>query len=326
MSVPLLSEALTLLQEEFLDEYEFMAGPGMIDRPEAAGDRNYNTLRGASKNFRSFDDNGPAWPYEDDGEVSLSEPSWEGGKGVWGRGDRPGSDVSGGPPTPRYGSTWEGGPENEGADWDELQRHGDDKVRNVWRDTPDGKEWTKLNNEAMGVPFQTGPVAPMDGPQHHVLHFSSGTEEGEMLPSDEKRGPAGQWGGPETVPGGSRGWASSPEMGSDPDNVWKVPENTSVREFFDPSPVSPSEGSESSDSFSDRLGGTSIFVVPKLGPGGEFLMSPDAMGAARGTYGIHTDGRGHDTDLLGKRSAWELIQQVVDALSQENSEERGEGA
>jgi hypothetical protein len=343
-----LVESLDMLQEELLAEYDFMAGPGMIDRPEAAGDKNYNTLRGASKNFQSFDDNGSAWPYEDDGEVSLGIPSWEGGKGAWGRGDRPGSDVSGGPPTPRYQSTWAGGPDEveEGADWDELQRH-NEPVRNVWRDTPDGKRWSEMNNEAMGVPFQTGAVAPMDGPSLSSARDARPVEDEngdpispEHIPPKVKdmSGPGNMWGGPGTVPGATMGWANMPPRPEDENDPEKNP--MKLREFFDPTPVPPGEienlgqdyfkdqtdeelepdiepegmGIDDPDSFSGRLGGTSIFVMPKLGPGGEFVSSPDGRGSARGTYGLHSDGK-QAGDMVDKRSAWDILQQVISNMA-----------
>lgn len=373
-----LAEAAERLQEELLFEYDFMAGPGMVDRPEAAGDRNYNTLRGAPRNFAARTDKGGEWPYEDDGEMNYGVPSWEGGNWAWGRGDRPGTDVSGAPPTPRDQSTWEGGPDEveESADWDEMQRHGDEKYRNVWRDTPDGKQWTQMNNEAMGQPLQVGAVAPMDGLQHNTGKDADPVEDEEGKPivpkntfqqtyTKDMSGPAGQWGGPETIPGQSRGWAEPPGEGEDENSVWKVPEERDpmkLREFFDPAPVPVREedepeqhedgderpegvgerdggdmgpetlqadfGEESpehEDSFGDRLGGTSLFVLPNMGQDSEFVSTPDKMGAARGTFGMHMDGKEKGGELVDKRSAWDVLQSVICAMSShENPEDPGE--
>lgn len=357
-----LAEALDLLQEEFLDEFAGTGSPGgaaAVDRPDTSGVR----MRGAPQNYKPRKDAGPQWPYEDD---NLTMYGHSMGNKSRDRGDRPGEDVSGGPPTPKLQHTW------EGADWDELQRHGDDKLRNVWKDTPDGKRWSEMNNEAMGSPTQTGPVSPMDGPQHDVLHFSSGTEEGDMLPDQMNTGPAGQWGGPGTIPGQSRGWAASPAMGDD-HGVWGIPRDKKeeghmkLREFFDPSPV-PTEGidnpgqdhfkdqsdedleadvdrtyggGESNDDFAEppegalggdeedggftgRLEPTSIFVLPKMGQGTEFLADPTTHGAARGTYGIHTDSTDHE--LVSKGTAWDVLQRVIAAMSHEDHEEPGEGS
>jgi hypothetical protein len=344
---------------ERLQELDFVPGVSM-----AVPDANY-TL--SQRNFHPWEEP-TEWPYEDDastvgGPANATGDTGQSGVGRGGVGMGGRADVSGGTrvPSGEYEKTWQ---QDESPDYDEEQRHGLDKYRNVWRDTPDGKEWTKLNNEAMGMPMQIGPVPPMDGPQHDVLHFSSGTEEEDMLAAQDNRGPATQWGGPSTIPGQSRGWAASTTIGDDPGSVWKVPDekeddNMKMHEFFCPEPVPVEEidnpdqdglkdqsdadiepdheeheeeldgpegltdlGVEPGDGFeperpdpgfTGRLGGTSIKIVPKMGPAGEFVGSPDQMGAARGTYGMHTDGK-QTQDLVDKRSAWDVIELLVQNL------------
>ena len=382
---------------EALQEYDFMAGPGAgggdsPTRPDTSGVR----FKGAQHNFVPIDDRDESWPYDDydgvagQGPANAYDTLGQQAAGRGGGRDRP--NMSGqNTPSSTYDKTWN---QDEGADYDEEQRHGDDKYRNVWNDTPDGKMMKKMKNEAgfaskknlakavrreksghhgdepgdptvgvhresMGTPFQTGPVASMDGPALQAGRGYSSGSELDPFPSDEKRGPAGQWGGPETIPGQSRGWASSPAMGHKR-GVWDVPEGTDMKlreffdpspEFFDPSPVaaeavdnpdqdhledqgdedlegqldrmSPEEDGEDGG-FTGRLEPQDIFVLPKMGQGGEFVADPTSFGAARGTYGIHTDAKSHD--LVDKSSAWDLLQQVVQAMSshEEKEEEMGE--
>lgn len=149
-----LTEYLARLNEQPLNEFAGTgspAGAAMVDRPDMSGFRG----KGADFNFKNRTDSGHEWPYEDSAFMQYGRSMGVKGRD---RGDRPGEDMSGGPPEPKYQGTWEGGPDNtsEGADWEEMQRHGSDKDRNVWKDTPDGKEWTKLNNESAFDMFETG--------------------------------------------------------------------------------------------------------------------------------------------------------------------------
>lgn len=361
-----LQRTLEALQKTPLNEFMGTgtpAGAAMDQRPDASGLRG----KGAKFNFVPRDDSGEGWPYEDDGYMMYGRSMGNKGRD---RGDRPGEHM-GAPLTPRYQSTWESGPGmDESPDYDESQRHGHDKYRNVWKDTPDGREWTKLNNESMGAPFVNSPgnkLVSMDGPQHNVLHFSSNEED--MLPKKDNRGAANMYGGPGTIPGqgsSGRGWSSSPTFGDNPNDVWKPPQkeenDMKLQEFFDPEPIQaekidnpkqdylkdqsdgdienkvgqiygdeddnddfseelpslqdlgiePGDGfhPEDDDGFTDRLGSTTISLVPNAGFGGEFVSSPDKMGGARGTYGLHSDSKGSD-DLVDKRSAWDVIELIV---------------
>ncbi len=379
-----LAESLKMLQE-----LDYVPGVSMV-----VPDPNY-TL--GQRNFDPVNEPG-SWPYEDDSETEQGPANATGetgqsgvGRGGVGWGGR--SDKSGGTrrPSAAYDRTWQQedidrfgrpgrqvrwrkidggwtlGMFDESPDYDEEMRHGKDKYRNVWCDTPDGKRWTRLNRESMGSPMQVGPVPSMDGPQHNVLRFSDDDID-DMLARQDNRGPAGQWGGPSTVPAQSRGWSASPAFGDKPEDVWRVPDEKEenamkLREFFCPEPVpveevdnpdqdhfkdqsdariedrieepagdeehdegdgaslqglgiEPGDGFEPSDDengFAGRLGGSTISIVPSTGPAGEFLMSPDKMGAARGTYGIHTDSK-KPNDLVDKQSAWDVLQWVVASM------------
>jgi len=368
---PTLIQLLTELNSKPLEEFAGTgspAGAAMDQRPDMSGFRG----KGANFNFKPRNDQGPEWPYEDDGYMQYGKSMGNKGRD---RGSRPGEDLSGGPPTPRYQSTWEGGPEEveESPDYEESQRHGLDKYRNVWRDTPDGKQWTKQNQdveEGMGSPGRIGPFAPMDGPS-----MSSGRdarpvkdEDGEDVsqqvitpPYRDMSGPGNMWGGPGNIPGTTGGWANMPPRPEDEDDPEKNP--MKLREFFNPEPIPVQEidnpeqdhfkdqtddelegqietgdeeemkasaiddadfdpSIEDQDSFSDRLGGTSISIVPNLGKGTEFMSSPDKMGGARGTFGLHSDGAG-TPDIVDKSSAWDVLQNVVAAMGKK-SEEPGE--
>lgn len=359
MSEYLLREALELLRE-----LEFMNGPGMQDRPDTSGLR----LRGNATNFDTAE-RGDEFPYDDDNAMNYGVP--DGPRGL-DRGTRPGTDVHGGPPEPRLQHTW------EGADWEEAQRHGDDKYRNVWTQTPEGEEMAReRQDEAMGTPIQTGPVAPMDGLSNQSLGrgYRSGSEE-DGLPGngDMNTGPGNMWGGPGTIPGAAGGWASSPAFGDHPGNVWNVPEDDkeqnemNLREFFDASPVPVAEvenpepehlGDQTDDEIEDDL--------PDDGP----ELSMDLMGEPDGDEddgepeGDHPEPDGDEPDfgdagepgsdepdefqisvgsmpkllprdmtsvsdlsqpplggavpggrdLVGKSSAWDVLQRVVDAMA-----------
>ena len=208
MAKLVLTEALEALQE-----YDFMGGPGMEYRPDyTTGVRD---PKNAPKNFRMYSGDptgdGP-WNAQGRGPRGI-------GRGGVGWGGRP--DDSGGvrEPSSAYEDTWD--TQEEGADWDELDRHGE--PRNKWRDSPTGRELKKMLDgqaveEAMGVPFQTGPVAPMNGPLGGARDARPVKDENgddvapETMhdPVDPMRGPGNMWGGPGTIPGASRGWANAP--------------------------------------------------------------------------------------------------------------------
>jgi hypothetical protein len=363
-----LTEALDLIQE-----LDYVPGVSMV-----VPDFNYTV--GKRRNFDPTD-SGEEFPYDEprgNGPQNAQGDGQQGvGRGGVGWGGRP--DHSGGvrQPSAAYTSTWD--TTDEGADWDETQRHGGDR-RNLWRDTPDGKTLKKQVGdqeeeaipESMGAPMQTGPVAPMDGPSMHTARgYGTGSLE-DPMPSnqDMNNGPGNMWGGPGTIPGTSRSWAQSPTLGDDPNNVWNVPKesNMKLKEFFDPSPVEtepltnpgqdylndatdeeledranpgqdeePSDlaaafgageeeehagsveepdGGEDPESATGRYGGENIVMMPNIGRGIDFVMSPDKFGAARGTYGMHTDGRDKaQADMLDKRSAWDVLQHVITAMA-----------
>ena len=203
-----LSEALQIVQKSsripnvnLLTELDAMAGLA-FDRP----DMTYGQSAAAkNKNFDT-QDRGAGWPYDDgtsSDEVGPQNSVGAGpqgiGRGGVGMGGAP--DVSGGirEPSLAYTSTWgeeeteTGGSHDdtaewksqpdevdEGADWDEEQRHG--AMRNLWRDTPDGKMLKHtVNNveESAGNPTQTGAVAPMDGPSNGGFARGAGPVEDE---------------------------------------------------------------------------------------------------------------------------------------------------
>jgi hypothetical protein len=242
-----------------LQELDFMNGPGMQDRPDYTSGQRH----GAGVNFDPKTDAGEAWPYEDDGYMNYGVPS--GPRGI-DRGTQMGTDVHGGAPVPRFQSTWEGGPDEpvqnpdeeveEGADYDELQRHGDNKYRNVWNDTPEGQDWTELNQsesawkralvklEAAGSPGRIGPVAPMDGPMMHGNADAGPVKDKDGNPVAPQQlapqykdmsGPGNMWGGAGTIPGATGGWANMPPRPGDENDPEKNP--MKLREFFDPNPI-----------------------------------------------------------------------------------------
>jgi hypothetical protein len=412
---------------QILKEYEFMAGPGMggdsPTRPDSSGVR----MRGAQKNFSPLDDKLPDWPYDNDANTgTYGVPT--GPRGL-DRGTRPGTDVSGGPPTPSstYAATWD---------------QGEEEVE-----------------ESMGAPMQTGRVAPMDGPSMNMGRNAKPVNQDDEdpgfdnQPQDMKLGPDNMWGGGSTIPGQSRGWANSPNMGNQKD-VWSIPEmsvpgepgmtynnfyewwkevqdyaklrggvspemkhssrqafdqKTSPYEFVDqntkgeqsfedpfmdmgecgipvddhgftpyPPPVEApanplqayqkdmtdeelegdlnriwgqednhdfEDGKEPDDDSeeieSDDEGGPAALInidgeeageldfdipdqttepetimqMPNLGHAGDFMMSPDRMGAARGTYGMHTDDKKPD-DVVSKSSAWDVLQKALTGNNQ----------
>ena len=144
------------------------------------------------------------------------------------------------------------------------------------------------------------------------------------------------------------GWANMPARPEDEEDPEKNP--MKLREFFDPSPVPVEEienpaqdhfgdqddedlenqmmpdepedfdpSIEDPESFQGRLGGTSIAIVPNMGHGGEFVSTPDKMGAARGTYGMHSDSK-QPSDLVDKRSAWDVIELLVQNIKNSGEE------
>ena len=364
-----LVEALQTLQE-----LDYVPGVSMV-----VPDFNYQPNK--RKNFDTVDA-GEDFPY-DDGEGGGPQNSQgygqQGvGRGGVGWGGRP--DSSGGirKPSATYQATWD--TTDEGADWDETERHGGDR-RNLWRDTPEAKILRKKISkdkeelpEAMGTPIKVGNWAPMDGPS-----MSSGRDAGPVededgdpvsaqympTPVDPMRGPGNMWGGPGMIPGGTGGWATAPShpTGDDPNDEEKP---MKMREFFDPKPIeaepltnqgqdylndatdeevenkvdqlwdrddndnfADSPGSvlqeptgeddegQGEQSFAGRYGGETIMLMPNIGKGGEFIMSPDKHGAARGTYGMHMDGKDKgNADMLDKRSAWDVLQHVISAMAQ----------
>lgn len=372
-----LTEALELIQE-----LDYVPGVSMV-----VPDFNYTVGRRRNFDPVDHDDN---YPYDEEGDgVSGGPQNAQGdgqsgvGRGGVGWGGRP--DHSGGvrAPSATYDATWDH--TDEGADWDEEQRHGGDR-RNLWRDTPDGKVLRKQVSqeeipESMGSPTQIGPVAPMDGPQHNVLNFSGSVSD--MLPGNEmgmRGGVGNMWGGPGMIPGGTNGWANDPNRGGDPDSKWNVPKESTMKlkEFFDPKPIETEplenqgqdylndatddeledrvhpgqddepprglgdffaageheeqetgeeeaehaggvegpDGEEEEGSFAGRYGGETIMMMPNVGRGVDFVMSPDKFGAARGSYGMHTDGKDRTSpEMLDKRSAWDVLQHVITAMA-----------
>lgn len=219
--------------------------------------------KGAKKNFMIT--RGPDTDaYEDGGPPNSQGYGQQGiGRGGVGWGGRP--DVSGGTrvPSAAYENTWDeedndpnkSGTEvfpgvEEGADFDEIGRHG--AMRNLWRDTPDGKDVRDTVNdeevtEAMGSPSRIGPSAPMDGPAMHngrsarpVKDVDGEDVSARNIPDipDPMIGPGNMWGGPGIVPGMTKGWANAPVK-----QRKNQRENAMMRlyEFFDPRPIAVEE-------------------------------------------------------------------------------------
>lgn len=61
-----------------------------------------------------------------------------------------------------------------------------------------------------------------------------------------------------------------------------------------------------------------IAMTPKMGPT-NFVASPDKMGSARGTFGLHSDSQGAGS-VTQKSSAWDVLKKVVDAMGEEDEE------
>ena len=71
----------------------------------------------------------------------------------------------------------------------------------------------------------------------------------------------------------------------------------------------------------DDLGSPeNILLMPHVGHGTDFVMSPDRMGGARGTFGMHSDGAGHRGEIVDKSSAWDVLAKVVNALGEDEAE------
>lgn len=123
---------------KILAELDFVPGVSMV-----TPDANY-TL--GQRNFHSQEE--PAeWPYEDDsnggGPANASDKL---GQRAAGRGDGRGRpNVSGkNEPSSAYLKTWQTDESYE--DRGKKDRHG--APRNLWSDTPDGEQWTDMNNES----------------------------------------------------------------------------------------------------------------------------------------------------------------------------------
>ena len=253
---------------ESLQEYDFMGGPGMEFRPDySTGARD---PRNSPKNFKSYvgaaSGDGP-WNAQGRGPQGV-------GRGGVGWGGRP--DDSGGPPLPRFQGTWEGAEEavEEGADWDELQRHG--RHRNIWRDTEMGKEikhdlerdesenelseqWdmtlevisTSMDllesasswmGEAMGSPTQLGQSRPTDFPLSHtgrdarpVVNTDGTSDVPEANPLDPRLVD------PQTGPGTQWGAHTFGDRSARHNLTNEENRDMNIREFFDPKPVAVEE-------------------------------------------------------------------------------------
>ena len=82
------------------------------------------------------------------------------------------------------------------------------------------------------------------------------------------------------------------------------------------------ESDEDPQSFTGRYGGETILMLPNMGRGSEFIMSPDKFGAARGTYGMHMDNKQKvSPEMLDKRSAWDVLQHVISAMASQKPQE-----
>ena len=277
---------------KLISELDMMAGP--IDRPDwdrKGNPWNFKTMQGAAM------DGGPANATGDTGQVGVGR----GGIGMGGR-----KDVSGGIrfPSARYTSTWQTD-EVHDAGKEEMDRHG--QPRNVWKDTPDGENWTEMNNEAMGTP----------------INFTMSNRGGNMMGHN--------------LPGTSR---NEPEARK---NFIPEDEEMNLKEFFDPSPIeveaidNPGQdnlkdqtdddlenkidrnyGLESNDDFAqpppsplgdeegeDDIGGMISISSPPTSVGA--LMDPPKPG------GLVPPG-GMGGDVVDKASAWDVLQKVVNAL------------
>lgn len=265
-----------------LAELDFMGGPGMDNRPDyTSGERhgkkwNFTPMQGAAMG------GGPANATGDTGQQGVGR----GGVGWGGR-----KDVSGGirQPSAVYDKTWQTD-EVHDAGQDEMERHG--TPRNLWRDTPDGKEWTEMNNEAMGTPINFG------------MANKAGNMTGHTLPSSERE------------PAAKKNWI--PEE-----------EEMNLREFFDPSPIPVEEvdnpaqdhfkdgSDEDLETKIDKGFGTGMDDVPQADDDDEEM----SIQAARmtimppaGPGGLLPPGGGAGGEVVDKASAWDVLQKVVDAL------------
>ena len=347
-----LTEELERLQEEPIGPYMGYTEPVRFD---TSGARTLNPNKFNPRAWQAVDNSETDWPYDEDtrtGPANATGRTGQSGVGRGGVGWGGREDVSGGvrEPSARYRSTWE---QNEGAEWEEDQRHGDG--RNLWRDTDTGKHvkkvidneeegmtesyWTKLS-EAMGTPY----------------NFTQAYGHGNNMTAG-------------TNPGVQSGWARSPNLGEEEDEM-------KLSEFFDPSPVKVeeidnpgqdnfkdqsdeeiepefsgrhadgSDDEEDSDSPEIEIQGTmdadgaedlasqlrsaaeepentssdfeNIMMIPNSGHATEFLMSPTKMGAARGSYGLKSDSIGGGNEIVDKSSAWDILAKVVRALGEDD--------
>jgi hypothetical protein len=156
-------------------------------------------------------------------------------------------------------------------------------------------------------------------------------------------GPNNMWGGAGTIPGATGGWANMPPRPEDENDPEKNP--MKLREFFDPSPVpvdeidNPEQGHEEDqsddeiepdgdihhsepdfgddDGFEPHVGGLSLGPSephedepgPHTGRLGGISMNIVKPSSPGGLLGAGASG-----DMVGKSSAWDVLQKVVDAL------------
>lgn len=300
--------------EQLLREYDsgWISGPTLSMAPDASGFRG----QGARKNFvpNEFDNAEGEWPYENDDEMHYGQAV--GPQGL-DRTSNAGADVHGGPLVPKFQDTWEGGPGNEEDSEDKQGLEGkfDDKGE---------EEGEEEVDEAMGTPYNFGQGMKGGGGMGGVTPGTGGSfahSNATFQYPDEDEAPS-----PPKLSDCFDPAPIDPEMPQNPDQdylndstdedlenrietaygaVEDEPE-TDEMDTFDPH-VDMEAGTElnvSGDPFEKLLGMST--------PGGDFMMTSDKAGQARGLYGMQpgTDQGG----LFPKRSAWEEVELALDGM------------
>lgn len=345
-----LTEAINLLQE-----LDYVPGVSM-----AVPDFNYTVNK--RKNFEPVDSDDPLDTFGRGPQNAQGDGQQGVGRGGVGWGGRPDHSGGIREPSSTYNDTWNQNESPDYDELERHGRPRnvwrDTPDGKTMKNRVDAEE--KIG-EAMGSPTQIGPVAPMDGPQHYVLNFSGsvddmlphdekrgvGTMWGRGANAGQERGWASSpsmgepdvWDVPKendmklreffdpkpvdaeplTNPGQDYlNDGTDEEIETDVDGLF----HRSDTDTDDNGDLPGVDGDSDPQSFAGRYGGETILLIPNPGHGTEFMMSPDKFGAARGTYGMHTDQKNTiPNDLLDKRSAWDVLQHVISAMARREQEQ-----
>lgn len=259
---------------KIINEYDFMNGPGAMDRPDTSGVR----YRGGQNNFVPLDDKEPGWPYDSDSNVVMGQPTGPTGMS---RGNRPGTDVHGGPLTP--------------YEYERTQDDGEqDRELGEAMGVPSNVAMAYKGGGGMGssipganVGWAKAPPNPKNDEEDSVDldQFFGGKKEGSrhFLPET-----------PQTEPIANMGQdylkdQTDEDLESRIDRVWGRDDNENF--------IDPETSTEPED----------IKFAAQLGRGA-FSSNPSGNGSARGNFGMIPDSFDPSELLNGNGSAWEDIQ------------------